>query len=128
VIEQLVLAELLTSGVYDQHVRRCRTHDRRRRDRLVDRITELGGELAPTGIAAGLHVVVLLGDQAAEAEVLARAARRSLLVASLGATWMDTSQRPGGIVVGYAAPPEHAFGPALRVLAEVLGGPVVDIP
>ncbi|HEY0804157.1 MAG TPA: hypothetical protein VGD84_03800 [Pseudonocardiaceae bacterium] len=74
-------------------------------------------------------MVVLLGDQAAEAEVLARAARRSLLVASLGATWMDTSQRqrPGGIIVGYAAPPEHAFGPALRVLAEVLGGPVADI-
>jgi len=129
VIEQLVMAELLTSGVYDQHVRRCRTHYRRRRDRLVDRITELGGELAAAGIAAGLQVVVLLGDRTTEAEVLARAVRRSLLVMGLGATWMDTPERPrpGGIIVGYAAPPEHAFGPALRVLAEVLGGPPADI-
>jgi GntR family transcriptional regulator/MocR family aminotransferase len=129
VIEQLTLAELLSAGGYDQHVRRCRTHYRRRRDRLVGLITELGGELAPAGIAAGLHVVVLLGDQAAETEVLLLAARRSLLVASLGNTWMDKSarQRSGGIIVGYAAPPEHAFGPALRMLAEVLSGPVADI-
>jgi len=79
---------------------------------------------------AGLHVVLLLGDAAAEADVLARAARRSLRVEGLGPTWMrDTGvPRPGGVIVGYAAPPEHAFGPALRVLTEVLGGRPADIP
>ena len=133
VIEQLAMAELLESGDYDQHVRRCRTHYRARRDRLVDVLTELGGELAPAGIAAGLHMVLLLPDQATETEVLMRAAARSLLVEGLRAMWLPSGgePRPGGIIVGYAAPPDHGFGSALGVLAdvltEVLGGPSVDI-
>jgi GntR family transcriptional regulator / MocR family aminotransferase len=131
VIEQLTLAELLRAGDHDQHVRRCRTHYRRRRDRVVDLLTELGGELAPAGIAAGLHVVVLLGDSRTEADVLARAERHSLQLEGLGPTWLsDTSPtgapRPGGLVIGYAAPPEHAFGLALRALTEVLTGRETD--
>jgi GntR family transcriptional regulator/MocR family aminotransferase len=115
VIEQLTFAELLTAGHYDQHVRRCRTRYRRRRDRLV---AVLGDRLAPAGIAAGLHMVVLLAEP--ESDVLARAARASVLVEGLGRCWMEEGEHPGGVVVGYAAPPEHAFGPALRALAEVL--------
>jgi GntR family transcriptional regulator/MocR family aminotransferase len=119
VIEQLTFAELVTAGHYDQHVRRCRAHYRRRRDRLVGM---LGGRIAPAGIAAGLHMVVLLGDRDAEAAALARAARASVAVQGLGRCWMTDAPRPGGIIVGYAAPPEHAFEPALEVLAEVLAG------
>jgi GntR family transcriptional regulator/MocR family aminotransferase len=120
VIEQLTFAELLASGHYDQHVRRCRTRYRRRRDEVVALLTGSGGRLTAAGIAAGLHVVVLLGDEAGEAAALARAERASVLVEGLGRCWSGAGPRPGGIVVGYAAPPEHAFGPALRALAGVL--------
>ncbi len=116
VLDQLTFAELLTAGHYDQHVRRCRTHYRKRRDTVVEL---LGGDLlTPAGIAAGLHVVVLVGDQAREAEVLRRAAAASVLVEGLGRCWLAPGPHPGGVVVGYAAPPEHAFGSALRALAE----------
>jgi GntR family transcriptional regulator/MocR family aminotransferase len=121
VIDQLTFAELLTSGHYDQHVRRCRTHYRRRRDRVRATLAEVGGRLTPAGIAAGLHMVVLLGADVSESDVLARAARRSLLVEGLNRCWMAEGEHPAGIVVGYAAPQEHAFGGALRVLAQVLG-------
>jgi GntR family transcriptional regulator/MocR family aminotransferase len=120
VLEQLTFAELLTAGHYDQHVRRCRTRYRRRRDKVVGVLTELGGTLAPAGIAAGLHAVVLVGDAAAEHDVMERAARASVRLDGLARCWLTDGPHPGGIVVGYAAAPEHAFGPALRALAEVL--------
>ncbi|HEX5119221.1 MAG TPA: PLP-dependent aminotransferase family protein [Pseudonocardiaceae bacterium] len=118
VIEQLTLAELMTAGHYDRHVRRCRTRYRRRRDKVVALLTELGGRLTPAGIAAGLHVVVLVGDEPREAEVLARTERLSVRVEGLGRCWMSDGPHPGGIVVGYAAPADHAFAPALSALAE----------
>jgi GntR family transcriptional regulator/MocR family aminotransferase len=121
VIEQLTLAELMTAGHYDRHIRRCRTRYRRRRDKVVALLTELGGRLTPAGIAAGLHVVVLVGDEAREAEVLARTERLSVRVEGLGRCWMSAGPHPGGIVVGYAAPADHAFAPALRALADCVG-------
>ncbi|HEX5402993.1 MAG TPA: PLP-dependent aminotransferase family protein [Pseudonocardiaceae bacterium] len=121
VIDQLTFAELLTAGHYDQHVRRCRTRYRRRRDTVLDMVADAGGRIAPAGIAAGLHMVVLLGDDESESDLLARAARRSLLVEGLNRYWMGEGEHPAGIVIGYAAPQEHAFAGALRVLEEILG-------
>jgi GntR family transcriptional regulator/MocR family aminotransferase len=120
VIEQLTLAELIVAGHYDRHVRRCRARYRRRRDTVVALLTELGGRLAPAGIAAGLHVLVLVGDQAREAAVLARTDDLSVRVEGLGRCWLSEGPHPGGIVVGYAAPADHAFTPALRALAACL--------
>jgi GntR family transcriptional regulator/MocR family aminotransferase len=121
VIDQLTFAELLTSGHYDQHVRRCRTRYRQRRDKVLDTLADIEGRLTPAGIAAGLHMVVLLGDGVSEADVVAAAARRSLLVEGLNRCWMAEGEHPAGIVIGYAAPQEHAFAGALRVLGETLG-------
>jgi GntR family transcriptional regulator/MocR family aminotransferase len=89
-------------------VRRCRTHYRRRRDRVIDLVTDLGGELAPAGIAAGLHVVVLLGHSdrdgpiGTEVDLLARAERHALLVEGLSpARNSATSQTGEPILAGW---------------------------
>jgi len=112
-LEQLALAELLAGGGYDRHVRRMRQRYRRRRDSLLAR---LGGRRT-LGIAAGLHVVVEVDS---EAEVLARAATNDLALESLQRYW-HRDARFQGLVIGYAAPPEHAFAAALDTLADVLG-------
>ena len=111
-LEQLALAELLSGGGYDRHVRRMRQRYRKRRDALL---TRLGGRRA-LGIAAGLHVVV---EVASEQDVLARAAENDLALEPLKPCW----HREGafeGLVVGCAAPPEHAFGAALSALSSAL--------
>jgi GntR family transcriptional regulator/MocR family aminotransferase len=111
-LDQLALAELLAGGGYDRHVRRMRQRYRKRRDALLARL----GDRRTLGIAAGLHVVVAV---ASEADVLARAASESLALEPLGPYW---HRDPGfeGLVIGYAAPPEHAFAAALAALALVL--------
>ncbi len=117
-IGQLALAELIESHAYDRHVRACRLRYRRRRDQLLDR---LGARRRVRGIAAGLHALVEVDD---EAEVLERAEAEGLAVGCLGDHWQgdggDGEGRPQGLVVGYGTPRERAYPEALEVLGKVL--------
>jgi GntR family transcriptional regulator / MocR family aminotransferase len=117
-IGQLALAELIDSHAYDRHVRACRLRYRRRRDQLLDRI---GARRTVRGIAAGLHALVEVAD---EAEVLERAEAEGLAVGHLGEHWHTPGEgRPQGLVVGYGTPRERVYPEALGVLGKVLGAP-----
>jgi GntR family transcriptional regulator / MocR family aminotransferase len=118
-LDQLTLAEFVTSGAYDRQIRRARLVYRHRRDRLITALDQLG--LRVGGIAAGLHVVVDLPTTTAEARAVARAEARGLALSGLG--WYDLA--PGaaraGLVIGYARPPDHAYTTAIARLCAVLG-------
>ena len=121
VLEQLALAELVRSGALDRHVRRMRQRYRRRRDALLATLAARAPALRARGIAAGLHVVLDLPDGMREDDVAARAAGRSLAVGVLGPFRHALAPGdPQGLVVGYAASPEHAYGQALAALGDVL--------
>ena len=111
VLDQLALAGLIAGGAFDRHVRRMRQRYRRRRDALLD---TLAGRRV-RGVAAGLHLVLDLapGD---EAPLIARAAADGLALDGLGAYWHDPAGRPEGLVLGYAAAPEHAYARTLAAL------------
>jgi GntR family transcriptional regulator/MocR family aminotransferase len=114
----LALAEFIGTHAYDRHVRACRLRYRRRRDQLLHR---LGTRRGVRGVAAGLHALV---DVADEAEVRARAEREGLAVGVLGDHWHTPGAegRPRRLVVGYGTPRERAYPEALEVLGRVLDG------
>ncbi|MDH6135852.1 GntR family transcriptional regulator/MocR family aminotransferase [Kitasatospora sp. MAA4] len=121
VLDQLTLAEFIASGHYDRHVRRMRQHYRRRRDRLVAALAEHAPQIAPIGIAAGLHAVLRL-PPGTEPGTLEAAARQGLALDGLAA-FRHPDAAPlaaDGLVVGYAAAPEHGYGAALEALCRVL--------
>ncbi|MEV0533340.1 PLP-dependent aminotransferase family protein [Kitasatospora sp. NPDC050463] len=124
VLDQLTLAELITSGTYDRHVRRCRLHYRRRRDALVGALAERAPHVRVTGIAAGLHAVLQLPPGApSEAELLTRAEEFELAVTGLSWHLADPAlapDAPPALVVGYATPPDRLFPAALDALCELL--------
>jgi GntR family transcriptional regulator / MocR family aminotransferase len=120
VTDQLTLAELITSGGYDRHVRRSRLAYRRRRDRLVQTLAAAAPQVRVTGIAAGLHALAELPAGQDEDEVVARAADRGLLLEGLRSYAAAGRHDRPALVVGYAAPPQHAFTGALARLAAVL--------
>ncbi|GAB7181681.1 PLP-dependent aminotransferase family protein [Kitasatospora sp. Ki12] len=128
VLDQLTLAELITSGTYDRHVRRCRLHYRRRRDQLVAALAEHAPHVRVTGIAAGLHAVVQLPpDATPEPELLARAQAAGISLSGLVShravpTGAADTPPPPSLVIGYATPPDHAFPAAVRALCELLRG------
>jgi GntR family transcriptional regulator/MocR family aminotransferase len=113
VLDQLALAGLIASGGFDRHVRRMRQRYRRRRDALLE---VLAGR--PTrGVAAGLHLVL---DVEGESALVAAAAARGLALDGLAPYWHDPAGRPEGLVLGYAAAPEHAYAQTLAALRRSL--------
>jgi GntR family transcriptional regulator/MocR family aminotransferase len=128
VVDQLVLSDLIDTGHYDRHVRQCRTRYRRRRDLLVAAVDDVAAPVRVTGISAGLHALLELDGSAAhtEASLVGAAQARGLALQGRGDSWHPVREpssgeaRPTGLVVGYASPPDHAFRPAIAVLADVL--------
>ncbi|WP_333740136.1 MocR-like pyridoxine biosynthesis transcription factor PdxR [Streptomyces sp. IBSBF 2806] len=129
VLDQLSLADLLSSGAYDRHVRRMRQRYRARRDRLVEALAARAPHVEVTGVAAGLHAVLRL-PTGTERSVLGAAAEQGVALDGLAAF-----RHPGtdmaaqdGLVVGYATPPEHAYGAALDALCRALTPPARPAP
>jgi GntR family transcriptional regulator / MocR family aminotransferase len=118
-LDQLTLAELLTRGDYDRHVRRARSIYRARRDRLLAELAGQLPELAVEGVAAGVHVLLRLPPGARDVTIAEAAGRAGIAVTPLSAFWL-TPRRAGGLVVGYGRLHESAVEPAMRALAVVI--------
>src|ERR1019366_9086352 len=118
-LDQLTLAEFISSGAYDRQIRLARLAYRRRRDRLGAPLRGAGAPPRVTGIAAGLHALVELAGPDSEEDVIARAARRGLAVEGLGSYSAVGQHRPA-LVIGYGRPPEHAYTTALARLCAAL--------
>jgi GntR family transcriptional regulator/MocR family aminotransferase len=123
-LDQLTLAEFITSGGYDRHVRRSRLAYRRRRDRLAAVLAREAPRVRVTGVAAGLHALCELPPGQAEDHVVARAAARGLELEGL-ARYRATDRATGrpdraALVVGYGSPAEHAFSNAVARLCAAL--------
>ncbi|MFD7278996.1 PLP-dependent aminotransferase family protein [Streptomyces sp. NPDC059862] len=121
VLEQLTLAEFLTSGAYDRHVRAARLRYRRRRDDLVAALAERAPDVRATGIAAGLHAVLQL-PPGTEQSVVRAATWQGVAVHGLSRYRHPTApaQPLDALVVGYGTPPDHAWAGTLEALCKAL--------
>ncbi|OKK21235.1 GntR family transcriptional regulator [Streptomyces sp. CB00455] len=117
-LDQLTLAEFITSGAYDRHVRGMRLRYRRRRDELV---AAVDGRVAVSGIAAGLHAVLDL-PAGTERSVLQSAAWQDLALHGLSAFRHPQAGLPprDAVVVGYGTPSDSAWTPTLAALSAAL--------
>jgi len=119
-IDQLALAEIITNGVYERHVRKMRISYRDRRDRLVAVLAERAPAVRVEGLAAGLHAVIRLPGGVSEIDVVERARRAGLAIAALGPFWHRAGRHRPAVLVSYAAPAAHAFAATIDRLADVL--------
>ncbi|MFF9766982.1 PLP-dependent aminotransferase family protein [Streptomyces sp. NPDC053086] len=121
VLEQLTLAEFLTSGAYDRHVRSSRLRYRRRRDALAAAVAERAPQVRVTGIAAGLHAVLRL-PPGTEESVVQAAAWQGLALHGLAFHRhpQAVAEPVDALVVGYGTPPDSAWAGALEALCRVL--------
>jgi GntR family transcriptional regulator / MocR family aminotransferase len=119
-LDQLTLAELISSGGYDRQVRRARLAYRRRRDRLISALAIQVPAVRVTGIAAGLHALVRLPAGLSEQDVISRAAARGLTLQGLATNHAGVQDLGPALVVGYATPPAYAYSTAVARLCAVL--------
>ncbi|MBL1105726.1 PLP-dependent aminotransferase family protein [Streptomyces sp. 5-8] len=121
VLDQLTLADFLSCGAYDRHVRSSRLRYRRRRDALAAAVTERAPEVRVTGVAAGLHAVLRL-PPGSEESVVQAAAWQGLALHGLAFHRhpQAVAEPLDALVVGYGTPPDSAWAGALEALCRVL--------
>jgi GntR family transcriptional regulator/MocR family aminotransferase len=120
-LTQLTMADFISTGQYDRHIRRMRTRYRRRRDALVDALA--GFDVGIRGLSAGINVLLTLPD-GLEHQVLQRAGEAGVAVSGLSIMRHPLAgpdvPNPDGVIVGFGTPAEHAFAGAVNALCAVL--------
>jgi GntR family transcriptional regulator/MocR family aminotransferase len=119
-LEQLALADLITRGEFDRHLRRMRPIYRRRRDALLTALARRLPDLEPVGVSAGLHLVTWLPPHLDEATVVNAAARAGVGIDGV-TPYRISHHGPGGLIFGYAAVNEQAIAEGIDILARVIG-------
>jgi GntR family transcriptional regulator/MocR family aminotransferase len=77
--------------------------------------------LEPTGIAAGLHLLLYLTNTGtAEEQVRRTAEKHGVALAYLGSHWHDPGAHEQGVIVGYSRPSAAAFDDVVQDLVGIL--------
>jgi GntR family transcriptional regulator / MocR family aminotransferase len=126
-LEQLALADFISGGEFDRHLRRMRPVYRRRRDALLAALAQRLPALTPTGISAGLHLVTLLPPDWDEAAIVEAAAHAGVSIDGLG-PYRITHPGQGGLIFGFATVNEHAIAEGVDIIARVLARPGATRP
>jgi GntR family transcriptional regulator/MocR family aminotransferase len=123
-VTQATFARFLANGDLDRHLRRTRRIYRQRRDALIYALARWFPEATPSGIAAGLHLLVTLPTDVDEALVTQRALAAGVRVYPLARYRTDRgthrgTHRPPAFVLGYGTLTPADMDASVRLLAEV---------
>ncbi len=115
-LEQAVLADFISEGHFERHLRRMRTLNAERRRVLLEALEEhLGDAVEIQGTNAGVHLLVWFRHlRAVEMDdLIRRAAARGVGIYSVDRYFLSPPER-GGLVLGYSSmsPPEIRRGVA----------------
>lgn len=118
-LEQETLAEFLSSGAYERHLRRIRKRNALRRKALLEAIEKyLGDSVAITGDRAGAHVVLWPKIQDTEKNFLRRAQAEGVAIYGLSTNYLKPAKRVG-LMLGYSRLAETEIREGIRRLAKI---------
>jgi GntR family transcriptional regulator/MocR family aminotransferase len=119
-LEQETLAEFISSGMYERHLRRVRRRNVSRRKVLLEAIDKhLGDRVQVTGYGAGAHVVLWPHRRVTERAVLEAAASRGVGIYAISPYFL-TRPAKSGFMLGYSRMKEADIGEGIRRLRHVL--------
>jgi GntR family transcriptional regulator/MocR family aminotransferase len=119
-LEQQTLAEFITGGMYERHLRRLRRKNTARRAALMEAVGKyLGDRVEITGEGAGAQVMLWPRRRVSEEAVIAAAAQRGVGVYGIAHCYVKRPSRPG-FLLGYARLTEREIREGIRLLGEVL--------
>jgi GntR family transcriptional regulator / MocR family aminotransferase len=124
VLDQLALADLITTGAFDRSLRRALRSYHARRNLLVTELRRQLPQARLTGAAAGLHLVITLPGVAEHALIHA-ALERGVRIEGVSsfriAATPDKSDATATLLLGYGRLAEPAIANAVALLAEATG-------
>jgi GntR family transcriptional regulator / MocR family aminotransferase len=118
-LEQETLAEFISSGAYERHLRTARRTNELRRKILLESIElYLGDRVRVTGARAGTHVVLWPKSGTAEAAIVVAAAAREVTIFGIGPYYFGRQKNPG-VMLGYSRISEKDIREGVRRLGEL---------
>jgi GntR family transcriptional regulator / MocR family aminotransferase len=118
-LEQETLAEFITSGMYERHLRRVGRRNAANRRVLLDALHHhFGDRVEITGDGAGAHVVLWPRRRASEDAIVAAAAARGVGIYPIRRYRIRRSGRPG-LMLGYQRMSESDIEEGVRRLGEL---------
>lgn len=118
-LEERALAELISTGDLDRHLRVARQRYRAKRATLLEAVASHMPDARVRGVAAGLHAVVELPAGVDEEVVVDAAGERGIHVRGLGA-FTRVHRQPPGLVLGYGLPGERQLREAVVTIAAAM--------
>ncbi len=119
-LEQHTLAEFITSGMYERHLRRLRRRSTARREALLQAIHKhLGRRVEVTGDGSGAHVVLWPRKRISEAAIIARAGVQGVGIYGISHCFLTRPSRTG-LMLGYSRLNEKEIQEGIRRLGEIL--------
>ncbi|MFZ0635598.1 MAG: PLP-dependent aminotransferase family protein [Candidatus Acidiferrales bacterium] len=119
-LEQETLAEFISTGMYERHLRRVRRRNTARREALLDTIRDfLGDRVEVSGDGAGAHIVLWPGKRVSEIAVIERAASRGVGIYGISGYYLTRPSRTG-LMLGYSHMREQEIQEGIRRLSEIL--------
>jgi GntR family transcriptional regulator / MocR family aminotransferase len=119
-LEQETLADFITAGMYERHLRRVRRRNTARRDVLLEAIGKhLGNNVEVTGQGAGAHVVLWPGRRISESAATEKAASRGVGIYGI-ASYFSTKPSRVGLMLGYSRMREVDIREGIRRLGGLL--------
>jgi GntR family transcriptional regulator / MocR family aminotransferase len=117
---QTALADFISDGLLDKHIRRNRRIYADRHYILTETLTgPLASHLTVCAANAGLHVAAVLREGLGEDEVLHAAARNGIVMAGLSGCYQTAPAR-SGLLIGFGAVTTTGLSTALRTLGRIL--------
>jgi GntR family transcriptional regulator / MocR family aminotransferase len=119
-LEQETLAEFISSGLYERHLRRVRRRNAARRVALRDAVAAfLGDRVEVTGYGAGAHVVLWPASRLSETGMIEKAASLGVAVYGVSPYCLSPPSRKG-LMLGYSRMKEDDIREAVRRLSEAI--------
>lgn len=120
VLEQQTLAEFITTGAYERHLRRLRRRNSFRREALLESFTKyLKNRAEVTGAGAGAHVALWPRGRQSESSLIARAAERGVGIYGIARYFCGEPTR-SGFLLGYSRMNEEEIREGIRRLSQIL--------
>ena len=120
-IDQLALADFITTGALDRHLRTMRARYRDRREVLADLLDAIDW-LEIVDHPAGLHLTArILDPSVSESQLVAEAESQSIGLMGLGVCHLDRANPSHrGLIIGFSRPAEHRFRSGVEALLMLL--------
>jgi GntR family transcriptional regulator/MocR family aminotransferase len=119
-LDQAVLADMMTGGDFDRHLRRMRAAYRERLEALQDAAERFGrGALRLVPVKTGLHAIAHLDSVDAE-RVWKEAAARGVEVTPLSTYYFGRRRPINGLVLGFGAVRAEALAAGMQRLVEAI--------